>query len=73
MTPHFKAFLSVLGVVAALALLGVVGQMDYEDALAQEQAYCKNVREGVWPDYDGIYEKVCKKYETGVDAEASSN
>lgn len=69
-----KKHLFAFGVLfAGISALLVVGQMDYEDAVAQERLYCKNVREGVWPDYDSIYEKVCKKYETGVDAEASSN
>ncbi len=69
MTPHFKLFLILL----AVASICVVGQMDYEDAVSQEQLYCKNVREGVWPDYDSIYEKVCKKYEKTVDIETTSN
>ncbi len=72
-TPRIGRLLVVLVVVAVLALLGVVGQMDYEDELAQEANYCKNVRDGVWPDYDNIYEEVCKKYELVVDSEAPSN
>ncbi len=41
-------------------LLGVVGSMDYEDAKAEEALYCSNVKNGVWPDYDGIYADVCE-------------
>lgn len=38
-----------------LALLGAfafVNQMDYEDAIAEEQHYCDMVREGHWPHYN---------------------
>ncbi len=41
-------------------LLGVVGSMDYEDAKAEEALYCDNVKNGVWPDYEGTYAKVCE-------------
>ena len=41
-------------------LLGVVGSMDYEDAKAEEALYCSNVKNGTWPDYEGIYKKVCE-------------
>ena len=30
---------------------GIVGQMDYEDAIKEEQHYCDMVREGHWPKY----------------------
>ena len=40
-------------------LLGVVGSMDYEDAKAEEALYCDNVKNGVWPDYDKIYDSEC--------------
>lgn len=72
MTPHFKIFVAAV-VVLCLFAFGKVGQMDFEDALSQEQTYCKRVAEGTWPDYKGIYEKVCKKYEERVDAEHASN
>lgn len=41
-------------------LLGVVSSMDYEDAKAEEALYCDNVKNGVWPDYDGTYADVCE-------------
>lgn len=41
-------------------LLGVVGSMDYEDAKGEEALYCDNVKNGVWPDYDGTYADVCE-------------
>ena len=37
--------------VTVLALFGIVGSMDYEDAVQQEIVYVKNVCDGVWPDY----------------------
>lgn len=33
-------------------MIGIVGQMDYEDAKAQEQHYTHMVCSGAWPDYD---------------------
>lgn len=48
-----------IGIAIGL-LLGVVGSMDYEDAKAEEALYCSNVKNGVWPDYEGIYAKVCE-------------
>ena len=48
-----------IGIAIGL-LLGVVGSMDYEDAKAEEALYCDNVKNGVWPDYEGTYAKVCE-------------
>ena len=50
----------VLIVAAVVALFGIVGHFDYEDAKAEEALYCSNVKNGVWPDYDGTYAKVCE-------------
>lgn len=46
--------------VVAFGLLCVVGRLDYEDAVAEEALYCNNVKNGTWPDYDGIYADVCE-------------
>ena len=35
-----------------LAAFAIVNQMDYEDAIEQEQHYCDMVREGRWPAYN---------------------
>ena len=43
-----------------VALVGIVGQMDYEDAIAEADLYCQNVHAGVWPDYEGTYAKECR-------------
>lgn len=50
-----KASLLVLGTLVVLALLGFVGQMDYEDAKREEAFYCHMVAAGHWPDYEGTY------------------
>lgn len=51
---------TILAIVAFGLLFGVVGRLDYEDAKAEEALYCSNVKNGVWPDYDGIYADVCE-------------
>mgnify|MGYP006207382395 FL=1 len=43
-----KAIGAALFVIVAF---GIVNQMDYEDAIAEEQHYCDMVREGHWPAY----------------------
>ncbi|QZI91253.1 hypothetical protein PODOV050v2_p0024 [Vibrio phage 66E30.1] len=56
-----KASMKVLAVIAAVALFGLVGQMDYEDAVNQEAHYCDMVEAGNWPAYrDDIF---CSKVE----------
>jgi hypothetical protein len=37
--------------LALLAAFLIVNQMDYEDAIKEEQHYCDMVREGHWPAY----------------------
>lgn len=50
-----------IAIVAALLLLiGLVGTMDYQDEIAEENAYCQNVAEGIWPDYNGTYDRWCE-------------
>lgn len=49
-----------IGLLALVLLMGVVGRMDYEDAQLEEALYCDNVRNGVWPDYEGTYKNICK-------------
>lgn len=50
-------------VVAILGLLGVVGWADKQDAQDQQAHYCQMVADGLWPDYDGIYETACSEKE----------
>jgi len=50
---------AIAAVLAIVAAFGIVGGMDYEDAEAQQALYCDNVANGVWPDYDKIYDSEC--------------
>lgn len=44
-----------LKVASVLALIfgayGLMGTLDYEEELRQEQHYCQMVRDGAWPNY----------------------
>lgn len=42
------------GVVLALLMLGFVGNMDYEDELAEQAFYEEMVCLGHWPDYKNL-------------------
>lgn len=44
-----------------VVLIGLVGHMDQKDEIIELRIYCENVRDGVWPDYNNIYELECKK------------
>ena len=46
--------------VAVLAIWAIVSTMDYNDAQRAEIEYCQHVRDGLWPDFKGIYDKVCE-------------
>ena len=48
-----------VGLLLALAILGFVGQMDYEDANMAHAQYCEMVKAGDWPDYQGTYRREC--------------
>ena len=54
-----RKLLAIAGIVAFVALLGMVGQMDFEDEARAHLLYCDNVANGVWPDYDKIYDSEC--------------
>jgi hypothetical protein len=42
--------IKTVGVILLMILaFGIVGQMDYEDAIEQELHYCSMVRDGQWP------------------------
>jgi hypothetical protein len=41
-----------VGVMILLLILGVVGNGDYEDAVAAERHYCEMVEGKVWPAYN---------------------
>lgn len=42
-----------------LALLLIVGSLDYQDAQAERRHYCDQVAAGVWPDYRRTYAAEC--------------
>ena len=45
--------IKAIGVALLLIVaFGIVGQMDYEDAVKEEQRYCDMVRDGHWPHYN---------------------
>lgn len=52
---HFLALIAVI-----IASMFLVGTSEYEDALADQQIYCKNVSDGAWPDYKGVYAEACE-------------
>ena len=43
-----------------LLAFGLAGTWDYEDALRQQKEYCEMVSLGVWGDYNGNYDEICK-------------
>ena len=62
MTRHYLGFLAIAGIIA---VMGIVGQADYEEEQRQAEQYCEMVRlwkqtggQAGWPAYDG--EEVCR-------------
>lgn len=50
-----SAIRTALALVALVVLFGIVGRMDYDDAVKDEQHYCEMVKAGAWPAYrDGV-------------------
>jgi hypothetical protein len=49
----------VIGVLFLAACVIVVGMMDKQAIDEQQQQYCNNVRDGVWPDYHGTFKSEC--------------
>lgn len=46
------SMIKAIGVALLLIVaFGIVGQMDYEDAIEQDKHYCDMVREGHWPNF----------------------
>ena len=45
-----------LAILFALTVLALVG---IDDTALEQQQYCNNVREGVWPDYAKTYKDEC--------------
>jgi len=55
-----KTWVGIASAIALLLLLGIVGNLDYQDEVAEANAYCRNVAEGIWPDYKGTYARWCE-------------
>jgi hypothetical protein len=51
-----KTALILLAIAAALC---IAGSGDYQEAVAQQDLYCQQVRNGQWPDFNGNYREVC--------------
>lgn len=54
-----KTRYKLAALAAVVALLGAVGQMDFEDEVAEQLQYCANVKAGIWPDYNKTFEAEC--------------
>ena len=55
------AYSTLAAIVTALLIWIIASTMDYNDAQRAEIEYCRNVRDGLWPDYKGTYDKVCEE------------
>ena len=51
----------ILAIIIVMAIWIAVSTMDYDDAQRAEIEYCQHVRDGLWPDFKGIYDKVCEE------------
>lgn len=51
---------AMLVAAAVVTACGIVGRMDYDDAVLQDEAYCANVHSRLWPDYESRYKRDCK-------------
>ena len=56
------AVYSTLAAIVTVLLLWIIAStMDYDEAQRAEIEYCQHVRDGLWPDYKGTYDKVCEE------------
>ena len=51
---YSRYVLSALLFIAGVVMLGFIGEMDYQDALAEEAHYTNMVCAGYWPDYKNL-------------------
>jgi len=57
----FVYMLIMLAVVAFfMAIVGLVGSIDYADEVAEEMLYCEMVGAGHWPDYRSVGPEYCE-------------
>lgn len=55
--------MQVFKYIVAVLMLGmflIISSCSYEDELNNQARYCKDVREGLHPDYLGTFDKECK-------------
>lgn len=52
---------TLAAIVTALLIWIIASTMDYNDATREQAEYCQHVSEGLWPDFKGIYDKVCEE------------
>ena len=57
---------AILG-AAFLAVLGMVGNADFNDELRAAVHYCDMVNAGAWPDYDNVAHHCADTYQTAAD------
>ena len=55
------AYSTLAAIVTALIIWIAASTMSYDDATREQAEYCRHVRYGLWPDYKGIYDKVCEE------------
>jgi len=55
-----KTITTVAIVVLLCAGFVVSNRMSYQDGLDDQAFRCQMISEGVWPNVDGYFEKVCK-------------
>jgi hypothetical protein len=60
-TEQIAVYSAMAAIVTALVIWIAVSTMDYNDAQRAEIEYCQHVRDGLWPDYKGIYDTVCEE------------
>ncbi len=60
-TEQIAVYSAMAAITTALVIWIAVSTMDYNDAQRAEIEYCQHVRDGLWPDYKGTYDKVCKE------------
>ena len=50
---------SLFAIIVVLVIWLAISTMSCDDAKRDEAEYCQHVRDGLWPDYKGIYATVC--------------
>ena len=60
-TKQISVYSTLAAIVTALLLWLIASTMDYNDAQRAEIEYCQHVRDGLWPDWKGTYDKVCEE------------